>query len=541
MPTLNFKGKEIVYSYHHNVAFKTILYNDNLSTAIGEKPQDHNYIFEGNNLEVMKSIIPNFAGKIKCIFAAPPFNTGSEGWFYQDEINAPLIRSWLKHSKSPISRDDPERHDKWLCMMWPRLKLMQELLAEDGVVFINIDDNELFNLKIMMDEIFQEDNFLATFIWEKRYGPPPDVKDIGYTHECILAYRKSISFTRNLLPATEEQLARYKNPDNDPRGPWKAMDYTCRYTNDERPNLYYPITHPKTKKKVWPKKTRVWAFSPKEHKRNEKEKRIWWGISLNSKVPAKKNFLSEIQEGRVPVTLLKYNEVGHTDEAAKELRCILPKTKFISKPVRLIEHLIKIAMDKNGIVLDPFAGAGSTAHAVLKLNKQDGGQRRYILIEDQETAKNITRERIFKICNGIKNANDRDLQKGYKSKFNYCSLGQEIDLKTILEGKNLPDFNSLAQYVFYNATGNILKTPIESKEEFFIGETQLYKFYLIYKPDKGFLSSKESALNIDFAKRIQILNVSNKKCLVWASSKYMNQAKLEAMNIEYCNFPFSIF
>ena len=187
------------------------------------------------------------------------------------------------------------------------------------MIFISIDDNEQAHLRMIMDEIFGPGNFICSFAWEKRYGPPPDTKDIGYTHEGIHAYRKSEAFSRNLLASTADQLSRYKNPDGDPRGPWKTMDYTCRYTKDERPNLFYPIIHPKTKREIWPKPTRVWAFSRDEHLKNEEEKSIWWGKRGTASVPAKKNFLHDVQKGFMPVSLLKYESVGHTDEAAKEL------------------------------------------------------------------------------------------------------------------------------------------------------------------------------------------------------------------------------
>ncbi len=300
-----------------------------------------------------------FSGAVKCIYIDPPYNTGNDGFIYKDRY----------------------RHSTWLSMMWERLELGRRLLRDDGVIFISLDDTEAFRAKTAFEGIFGPEHFLCGLIWQKRYGPPPDTKDIGYVHELILAFRASGEFKRNLLPLAEEQVKRYKNPDNDPRGPWKPMDYTCRYTATERPNLYYPIRHPVLKKKIWPKKTRVWAFSPEEHERNVTEKLLWWGKKGRNPVPAFKNHLDKIAQGLMPTTLLTYEDVGHTDEAAKELRAMLPGVKYTPKPVRLIRHLCLIGSNQDSLICDFFAGSGTTAHAVMDLNRGDGGRRRFVLVE----------------------------------------------------------------------------------------------------------------------------------------------------------------
>ena len=279
MPSLDFKGKSFIYTHHLGVAYRELLVVPEKSWPPGGTPDlDGNLILHGDNLEALKALLPRYAGRVDCIYIDPPYNTGTEGWCYNDKVNSPLMREWLKKEGNPVEREDLQRHDKWLCMMWPRLQLLKELLAEDGAIFVSIDDNEVHRLRAMMDEIFGEENFFCTFAWEKRYGPPPDTKEIGYIHESIVTYRKSDGFSRNLLPLTEDQKARYKNPDGDERGPWKAMDYTCRYTKVERPNLFYGIRHPKTGGMVLPKQTRVWACSEKETEINVHEKRLWWGV-----------------------------------------------------------------------------------------------------------------------------------------------------------------------------------------------------------------------------------------------------------------------
>lgn len=215
---------------------------------------DNRLIF-GDNLLALKALEQEFSGKVKCVFIDPPYNTGSAFTHYDDGLE----------------------HSIWLGLMRDRLEIIKRLLSDEGSLWITIDDNEAHYLKVICDEIFGRNNFLCDIAWEKRYSPPPDTKDFGYVHDHILVYRKSLSFRRNLLPLTEDQSGRYKNPDNDPRGPWKAMDYTCRYSADERPNLFYPIRQPNTGEEIFPKRTRVWAMSREVHEKNEREGRIWWG------------------------------------------------------------------------------------------------------------------------------------------------------------------------------------------------------------------------------------------------------------------------
>jgi len=364
--------------------------------SCGDAPFE-NLIIEGDNFDALRYLRMTHAGRVNCIYIDPPYNTGNRDFIYNDRF---------------VDKDDAYRHSKWLEFMYRRLTLAKDLLADDGVIFVSIDDNEGAHLRLLMDNIFGENNHLCTFAWEKRYSPPPDTKDIGYLHESVLAYRASASFVRKLLPMTVDQSGRYKNPDNDQRGAWKAMDYTCRYTADERPNLFYPIKQANTGEEIWPKRTRVWAMSKEVHERNVSERRIWWGSDGKKTTPRLKNFISGIQQGMMPVSLLKHDVVGHTDEAAKELRDLLPELKFTPKPTRLIQHFLQIATDKNALVLDFFAGSGTTAHAVMKLNAEDGGKRRFILVSsteatNEEPDKNLCRdvcaERVRRVAQGYTN------------------------------------------------------------------------------------------------------------------------------------------
>jgi len=347
-----------------------------------------NLMIEGDNLEVLKLLQKSYAGKVKLIYIDPPYNTGKDFVYpdnFQDSIRNYLeLTGQLEGGRKITSNTEASGrfHTDWLNMMYPRLKLARNLLRPDGCIFISLDGHEIDNLRLACNEIFGEENLVCSFVWEKRYSPPPDTKDVGYVHEEIVFYRMSDQYKMGILPFTKEQVARYKNPDNDPRGPWKAMDYTCRYTADERPNLFYPITHPKTGEEIWPKRTRVWASSQDVHRKKEAENRIWWGADGTATTPALKNFLSEVQQGMMPMTLLNHEVVGSTDVATKELRALLPTIKYTPKPLRLIQHLLTISNAKeDDLVLDFFAGLGTTAHAAMLMNAASGSRLRFILVQ----------------------------------------------------------------------------------------------------------------------------------------------------------------
>ena len=369
-----------------------------------------NLFVEGDSLQILKLLQKPYLGAVKMIYIDPPYNTGSD-FLYPDD-HSETLRTYLEYTGqvdadgkrfSTNTEVSGRFHSKWLNMMYPRLYLARNLLQADGVIFVSIDDHEVHNLRRICDEVFGEQNFICTFCWEKRYSPPPDTKEVGYVHENILFYRKSDKFSMGLLPLEEAQRARYENRDNDPRGPWKAMDYTCRYTKDERPNLFYSIENPNTGKSVLPKATRVWAFSREVHRTNEQENRIWWGKNGKAKVPALKNFLSEIRQGMMPSTLIGREVGGTTHDAAKELRADIPDLKFNPKPIRLLKYLMTVANVRDeDTVLDFFAGSGTAALAVLALNRDDGGQRKFIMTQlpeptgrdDLPTIADIAKQRI---------------------------------------------------------------------------------------------------------------------------------------------------
>ena len=347
-----------------------------------------NLMIEGDNLEVLKLLQKSYASKVKLIYIDPPYNTGKDFVYpdnFQDNIKNYLELTGQVEGGKKISSNTEASgrfHTDWLNMMYPRLKLARNLLREDGVVFITIDDTEASNLKKICDEIFGEENFVANVVWQKKYAVANDDPGIGVMHDNILVYRKSESFERGLLPRTEEQNSRYSNPDNDSRGEWASDNYVSNKSKDERPTLWYPITHPKTGAEVWPDEHAVWRYSKEKHQEVEREGRLYWGPNQSYKKPRLKRYLKEVQDGIVPPTWWTFEDCGHNDEAQKETGALIGQKVFSTpKPVRLINRMLTIAGDKEAVVLDFFAGSGATGHAVISRNAMDGGRRRYILVQ----------------------------------------------------------------------------------------------------------------------------------------------------------------
>lgn len=381
-----------------------------------------NLIIEGDNLNVLKLLQKAYLGKVKMIYIDPPYNTGND-FIYPDNY-AESLQTYLEYTgqvdaegrKFGTNTEDNGRfHSRWMNMMYPRLYLARNLLRDDGIIFISIDDSEVKNLRALGDEIFGEENFLATIAWEKRYTRSNNAKLFYSLKDSIVVYRKSdaISFLRE--PRNEKSDSLYDNSDNDPRGPWSTSSYVNPATKEERKNLVYAIENPVTKEKI-EHPTHAWKYEYAEHLRHVKENRLWWGQKGDAKYPRLKLFLSEQSEGLVPIDLWSYETSGTTDEGGLQVKDLFQEAIFDNpKPTKLIQRMLGLATknNENHVVLDFFAGSGSTAHAVLDANKTDNGNRKFVLVQLPEPTENkdfatiadITKERVRRV---IKKLNDEE-------------------------------------------------------------------------------------------------------------------------------------
>lgn len=481
MPTLNWIGKEAVVNHHHQVPFR--LLKDVPELATGD-PGSGNLIVQGDNLVALKALLPYYAGQVKCIYIDPPYNTGNEGWIYNDNTNSPLIKEWLGKAVGKEA-EDLSRHDKWLCMMYPRLALLKQFLREDGMIFVSLDDNEISSLRFLMNEIFGEQNFVAQIIWQKKYASSNDHKSIAPMHDYIAVFSRSEKFVRNLLPRTEEKDRQYRFEDKN--GIFRISDYTCNKTADERPNLFYAVINPNTGEEIWPKRTRVWAYSKEIHEEHKKTGLVFWGKEGTAKVPSFKRYRNKLRGGggTVPNTWWDHAFADHTDSAKKELRDLFGTNSsldfFTPKPTRLLERVIQIATNPGDLILDSFAGSGTTGHAVLKLNAELAAKehkehrdktesedslrslrslaaksdRRFILVEmEAKIARDITAERVRRVAAGYTNAKGEKVE-GLGGGFRFCELGEPL-FDEHGQIRSTVRFADLARHVWFTETGEPL-------------------------------------------------------------------------------------
>lgn len=481
MPTLNWIGKEAVVNHHRQVPFH--LLKDKPDLSCGE-PGDGNLIVQADNLVALKALLPYYAGQVKCIYIDPPYNTGNENWIYNDNVNSPIISEWLGQVVGKEG-DTLDRRDRWLCMMYPRLALLRQFLRENGAIFVSLDDNEIHSLRYVMDQIFGEHNFVTTVVWEKNYAPKAAAKYLSENHDYVVVYAKNkMLWQRNLIPRSEKQDKAYKNYDNDPRGPWRPNNLAAR-------NPYslgvYSIKCPSGRMIEGPPKGSYWRVSKEKFEQLDRDNRIWWGKDGNN-VPAPKIFLSEVKQGIVPMTIWTYEEAGHTQDAKKELLEILPEATDVfmtPKPSKLIGRIIQLATGPEDLILDSFAGSGTTGHAVLQLNKLDGGNRRFILVEmESEIANEITAERVRRVAEGYKSAKGEKIE-GLGGGFRYCELGEPLFDES---GKirETVSFADLARHVYFTETGEPLPRGRVTRSPF-LGNCRGVGIYLLYN---GILDDK---------------------------------------------------
>jgi adenine-specific DNA-methyltransferase len=438
---INFENERYVLNWAgKGDAFKAL----QIPTTATLKPQPdqsinfdttQNVFIEGENLEVLKVLQKSYYGKVKVIEIDPPYNTGNDSFIYPDSFKENksdyekrigdkdeegyLMKEGLFRKNS---KDSGHFHSNWLSMMYPRLFLAKNLLRDDGVIFVHIDDNEVHNLRLLMNEIFGEENFVANIIWEKKFAPSNDAKWFSDNHDHILIYTKNKeSLKLNLLERSEEALNRYKNPDNDKRGVWVSGNMTVKTYNAK---YDFEITTP-SDRKVSPPKGICWRFSKEKVAELIFDNRVWFGEN-GSNVPRLKRFLSDVKEGITPLTMWYHKDVGHNQEAAQELRKLFDGELYFEtpKPVRLIKRIIHIGSKEEDIILDFFGGSGTTAQAVLECNNEDGGNRKFILVQlpelcednseafkaDYKTIADISRDRIRRVIKKIGTENSKPKQ-----------------------------------------------------------------------------------------------------------------------------------
>ena len=499
MPTLNWIGKEKVINHHRDVPYRILEHKYSFDEKDGvtkETINSGNRIIHGDNLEALKSLLPEYEGKIKCIYIDPPYNTGNENWVYNDNVNHPKIKKWLESTlkakengkEAIIGIDDLARHDKWLCMMYPRLKLLQKLLSDDGAIFISIDDNEQANLKLICDEIFGNGNYLTSMVWKRRSGSNDAKNFLSVDHEYIVVYQKSNKMS---FSGVIKDLKNYKNFDNDEKGKWAFDNLTCNKTKDERPNLYYDITDPETGIKYSANPNRVWVYERERMQRMIEQGKVVFPKSGKG-TPQYKRHLSELRNLRKPTSSwifpsnTKDSFIGISSSinsiATKILRNIFNEQIFdYPKPVDLIEGLINQISDKNSIILDSFAGSGTTAHAVLNLNKQDKGNRKFILVEMEDYADTTTAERVKRVINGY--GEDNKIKDGTGGAFDYYELGIPLFIGENNEFLNeKAEIEKIREYIWYSETRTAFeKSNAKKDSQYFLGKKEGTAYYFIYE------------------------------------------------------------
>ena len=547
MPTLDFKGKQHVYAHHLTVPYRPLVKDAEKSHGerdeiINSNDPEGNLIIHGDNLHALKALLPRYAGRVKCIYIDPPYNTGKEGWAYNDNVNSPLMREWLK-ANGPVDGEDLERHDKWLCMMWPRLHLLKELLSEDGVIFVSIDDNEQHHLRMLMDEIFGERNFrneVAVRRYDKNISnqfAEHGMKSLAVGFERVLFYVKAGSSLFNpVYRATSEERQNY--------GYWKGF-----HNSADRHTMRYELLDvvPETGQWKWQEsvaKEAVENYS--EYTANHSDislEEYWERTGKVKRFIRRREHLTKGKnrgvEHWIPPSegiLLSSNwaDMLASDTDTKTLGVGFDT----SKSVELIKRLLTMGTDEDSIILDSFAGSGTTAHAVLALNKEDGGNRKFILVECEDYADSITAERVRRVIKGVPGAKDKALREGLGGGFAYCTLGDPIDVEGMLTGEALPTYSDLAAYLLHTASGLTADGELQAQN----GDGLFYRngdtdYHLLYQPDLDWLRGNGAVLNAEQAQRI---HAAGRRAVVFAADKHMSQRYLSDLSITFCQIPYEL-
>ncbi len=449
------------------------------------------------------------------------------------------MQQWFE-ANSPVDGEDLERHDKWLCMMWPRLNLLRDLLSDDGVIFVSIDDNEQHHLRMMMDEVFGEENFVEGLVWKKKGGASNTERIIGRITENILLYSKDISS----VATNRRVIENVSYPFSDDGGSYKLEPLT---KTDEgmyrRDTMKFGVPVPSMSSTAYPGAGKRWIVGKAlmmsllaAGQLHFERKNDGWKVR-------RKRYFDE-SDPRTGVYLNLLLENGSLAVAKNELQRLgFRREEFDTpKPSSLISHLLRVVTSPNDIILDSFAGSGTTAHAVLALNKEDDGNRKFILVECEDYADDITAERVRRVINGVPTARDQTLREGLGGEFTYCELGDPISIEGMLNG-DLPEYSDVARMTIHNATGLAPNDiPINYDGDLgFVYESETTRYHLLYRDDVEWLRGEDGALNYHKARRISnAAKEVSKTAIVFATARFMSQRDLTALGITFCQLPYDL-
>lgn len=543
MPTLQFKGKNIIWNHHLAIPYHTLDDVSELDFAALKAKPNGNLIIEGDNLLALKALLPQYSGKVDCIYIDPPYNTGNEGWVYNDKVNSPLISDWLGKT---VAKDDLTRHDKWACMMSPRLKLLRELLSDKGAIFISLDDNELHHTRNLMNEIFGEENFRNIVVIRRGIKSVQaqfeTVDRLNYGFEYVLIYTRDSNYKFKKFEIEIE---------NGKDGGWNN-----HWRGTDRKTMRYELLgiKPETGQWRWGEQRSLIAVE------NYKEMLEEIGKENPSQEQIDNYYKKYLEENGEELDFVRLSNTGKPEHyvppsdsrlasnlwsdlkpnGSSQLKSLFKKKVFENpKSTDLIKRIINFTEGdkKDIIVLDSFAGSGTTAHAVLDLNKEDGGTRKFILVQMTEATvaepkknicKEITRERVKLAIEKF----------GYKSGFKYQRVGIPLDAENLLDGK-LPTYLQFAKYVYYLCTGeNLADTKAVNEKDYFVGKHGSTLIYLVYTKDYDKLS--RLALNLSLAEKIRKDN-PKKKVIVYAPACFLDEEYLEEHQIQFVSIPYNLF
>ena len=538
MPTLTWIGKDKVVNHHHDVPYRVLEHKygfraedegDRTPTESGNK------IIHGDNLEALKSLLPEYEGRVKCIYIDPPYNTGNEKWVYNDNVNDPKIKKWLGEVVGKQG-EDLSRHDKWLCMMYPRLKLLHKLLAEDGAIFISIDDNELANLKLLCDEIFGVNNFIGQWHWFKSATPPNLSYKIKKNIEYVLCYEKQKSNTKyrgiQKVSGSDDPMTKPQNSSKILKFPAgsihvKGADRTIPagvYGTDKFPNKLLNdliVTNGVNATEVEFENKFIWL-------QEKLENELAQNTVINCSNRLVLSYKKQEYAPEVPPNLID-SEVGvnTTEEAGKVLSSIFDGQNVFDYPkdVSLIEYIINFLCSPDDIILDSFAGSGTTAHAVLNLNKKDGGNRKFILVEMEDYAESITAERVRRVMQGY--GEGKNATSGTGGAFDYYELGERMFDEEGSLNKSIGE-NKIREYIYYTETKQRLERERTEASKYLLDTHNATGYYFYYERDRL------TTLGVD---TLHIVTERAEQYVIYADVCTLSKEDMAAKNIVFKKIP----